>query len=348
MSKKQKIIIAAAVILAVGLVLLLKFKGNEWFGTKEPAITDTAPRREYQEDLPRTTSLPADAQENATIAEDQTPPETGEEQGYTPGDVVTPQFVLDLARYAASNYHPAHTRHNAEDTGLNTLSFKKLNMRYGVTMTGLDVDVRNVEQARDTVFGLILNPIVLRTIYNVYKNEFMAALVQEAGSQTRLFKIASGDFEVRTMEPAHIQEMLNLQSAMSRDVGLVFRSFAANPGLMGVMGEYFGAVDRVHAAYGEFASLEAQGKTGEALTRVSDEIREAIISREGLRSAILNKAVPEEAGFRLSDGDVMDIASWIYRRVSPDAERMASMGALASLFLEFAEELQQNATSQAL
>lgn len=348
MSKKQKIIIAATVVLAVGLALLLKFKGGDWFGAKEPTITQTAPGREYQEELPKTAPLSAENQENATLAEGKESPEPRTGQGYAPGDVVTPQFVLDLARYAASNYHPAHTRHNAEDAGLNTLSFKKLNMRYGVTMNGLDVDVRNVEQARDTVFGLILNPIVLRTIYNVYKDDFLAALVQEAGSQTRLFRTATGDFEVRPMEPAHIREMLELQSAMSRDVGLVFRSFAANPGLMGVLSEYFDAVDRVNAAYGEFATLEAQGKAGEALTRVSDEIRDAIISREGLRSAILSKTVPEEAGFGLSDGDVMDIASWIYRRVSPDADRMAAMGALASLFLEFAQELRQNATSQAL
>jgi len=346
MSKKQKIIIAGAVVLAVGLALLLKFKGGEWFGTGEPTVSEQAPRREYQQDLPGPSAMADPGQENATSAEaDQTVPEQADE-GYTPGDLVTPQFVLDLARYAASNYHPAGTRHNAEDQGVLTLSFKKLNMRYGVTMTGLDVDTRDVESARDTIFGLILNPIVLRTIYNLYQDDFIAALAQETQSQTRLFRTASGDYAVRPMQPVHTAEMFELLAHMTRDVGLVFRSFAANPGLVGVMAEYQDARQRVHAAYGEFASLEAQGKSGEALNRVSDEIRDAIITREGLRSAVLAKIVPQEEDFALSDGDVMDIAAWIHRRVSPDIERMPSMGALASLFLEFSEALQQNATSR--
>jgi hypothetical protein len=339
-SRSKKIrIFASIAVLAAAIALVLWFKGDDWFGEK-PARTK--PAREYQDEPPRP-ATPENATNAAAVNATEPEPDTDE---YEPGDLVTPQFVLDLAQYAASNYHPAGTRHNAEDAGMTTLSFKKLNMRYGIGMTGLDVGARDVDRARNKVFGLILNPIVLRTIYTLYKDEFVDALIREGFSQTRLFRTSSGDLAEREMKPSHVREMLAIYADMARDVGLVFRSFAANPGLVDVMADYFEAKGRVHAAYGEFAALEARGKTGEAMTRVSEEIRTAILAREAYKSEILKKSTPSEESFGLSNGEVMDIASWIYRRVSEDSERMSSIGALASLFMEFSNVLEQAAKSK--
>lgn len=341
MSRNKKITIAIALILAAGLAILLWIKGGDWFGEDQSAVQK--PTREYQDDLPQPAPPQAQNATNATsaAAENATRPQSSAAE-YQPGDLVTPQFILDLARYAVANYHPAHTRHNASDTGLTTLNFKKLNMRYGVDMTGLDVGTRDVEAGRNKIFGLIMNPIVLRTIYTLYYDDFVDALIREGLSQTRMFR-ADGGLAERSMEPAHVREMLALYAKMSRDVGLVYRSFAANPDLISLMADYFEARDRVHAAYGEFAALEAQGKAGEAMNRVSDEIRNAILEREALKSDILKKSTPTEKSFALSNGEVMDISSWIYRRVSEDPDRMSSIGALASLFLEFSDILEQAA-----
>ena len=345
MSRKKKIFIASAIVLAAGLAVLLWFKWGDWFGEKQAEPPKQT--REYQEDLPEPAPLPASEATNATNATAPVNATSTEpvEREYEPGDLVTPQFILDLARYAVSNYHPAGTRHNADGIGVTTLSFKKLNMRYGVDMTGLDVETRDVEQGRRKIFDLILNPIVLRTIYTLYYDDFVDALIREGLSQSRMFRTESG-FVERPMQPVQVREMLAVYSNLSRDVGLVFRSYASNPGLTDLIADYLAAKARVHDAYGEFAALEAQGRSGEALSRVSDEIRNSILEREALKNKILEKATPTEKTFSLSDGEVLDVVSWIYRRVAEDPDKMTSMGALASIFLEFSAVLEQTSKSE--
>jgi hypothetical protein len=299
------------------------------------ATVDTRDR-EYETELPG----PMNATGNATAAEPAANATMRAAEGAK--DIVTPGFIEDLAEYAAANYHPAGTRNNAGSRGMSTLSFKKVNMRYGVDMTGLEVGTRNVDAAREKIFSLVLNPIILRTLYNFFADDFINALVEAGLSRTREFRTAEG-FEERRLNRAQVREMLLIYSRMAQDVGLVFRSFAANPGLAEVMGEYMQAKARVHASYGEFAALEAQGRSGEALDRVSEEIRTAIIRRENLKQEILHKATPRGPDFSLSQGEVLDIVGWIHRRVFADPERHRSMGAMASLFQELSGDLEKTA-----
>lgn len=345
MSRNKKIAVIALLVLAAGAALLLWVKRGDWFGAGRETVSEQAQERDYQRELPEFAPLPAQNATNATSAAPANATIQEKEDGFKPGDLVTPRFILDLARYAVSNYHPAGTRHNDRKSGIATLSFKKLNMRYGVNLTGLDVDARDVDKARSTVFELILNPVVLNAIYKFYADDFVDALIQEGRTQTRSFRTKGGGFEERPMEPGQVREMLALYAKMAGDTAMVFRSFSSNPGLVQTMADYFASVARVHAAYEEFAALEAQGRTGEALSRVSVEIRDAIMAREALKSEILKKTTPSERSFGLSDGEVMDIASWIYRRVSNDAGRLSSIGSIATIFLDFSGELEDAAKS---
>lgn len=277
--------------------------------------------------------------EPATAAPEASPEVTMSAQAPNTDKVLTLSFIEDLAQYLAAGYQPAGTVHNTGSSGTTTVTFKKLNMRYGVDLTGLDVDRNNPVMGRRQALDHLMSPIVLRLAYNLFARDFAQALAGAGEGQTRQFAVSSG-FNARKVKPGHVQEMLDIYATQLRDMGRTFEVFASRPELVDLMGRYFAAKQRVNEAYSHYADREAQDAPDAELDRISLNIKQAITEREALKRELLRGTRASE-GSSLSEGDRLDIAAWTYRRLSADPEAINAIGALASLSQELADELRR-------
>lgn len=328
------LVVALAVAAAIGVWLYAELNRTE---PETPVAQAPEPaRRDYMDQIPVTPqapeAAPAEPQAPAPAAE----PQTGA-KGPAGDEVVQADFVTDLALYAASRYHPAGTRDNDSKTGRSTLTFKSLNMRYGTELTGLSHEDKDLEAAREEIFTALMHPIILRVVFNLYADDFVAALAAEAQAQERDFKAGAG-FETRHLSKAQASELLRITARQCRDTGAVFQAFAQRPELADSVTRYFDASARVNEAYAEFADAQAAGMDTKALDAAAEAIKQSIKERERLKEAVLAGLRTKNHG--LSDGQTMDIATWITRRVRGHSERINSIGAIASLSTELADKLE--------
>ena len=251
--------------------------------------------------------------------------------------VMTPAFIKDLASFLATAYHPAATRHNAGNRGMTTMTFKRVNMRYGVDLTGLDVDRKDTAKGRGEALSHLMSPIVMRLAFDLFSDSFVEELAAQAASQSREFS-NGGSFATRKLRDGHVREMLKLYAAQVRDAGKMFQAYASRPDLVAAMRRYFEAAEAVNAAYGKYADREAVGAPQKELDAISVEIQNTIKTRDAMRAGLVKGAAPAP-GSQLTKADALDIAAWIYRRLKRDPEAINAIGAIASLSKELADKL---------
>jgi len=334
------LVLAAALAVAAALGTWVYVELNKTTVEPPAAQVPEQPKRDYMTQIPAAPPAETPAPET-TEAPAPAPTAPAEPQGPTGNEVIQADFVTDLARFAASRYHPAGTRDNDTEHGLSTLTFKALNMRYGTQMTGLTHEVRDLEAAREEIFTALMHPIILRLVFNLYADDFTAALADQARAQARDFAQGSG-YRSMPLGEAHVAELLRITARQCRDMGAVFESFARRPELADSVVRYFDAADRVNAAYADFADAQAAGADASALNATAEAIKQSIKERERLKESVV-------AGLRshdnnLSDGQVLDIATWITRRLRGHAGRINAVGAIASLSRELADKLENAAT----
>lgn len=251
--------------------------------------------------------------------------------------VLTPDFVRDLARLLAANYHPAHTLDNPSNRGITRLTFKKLNMRYGTELTGMKVDSQDAPAGRNQALSHLFSPIVLRLAFDIFSQPLVDELLVQAAQQKRSFKDGSS-YVQRPLTDGQIREMLSIYAALVADAGRAFQAFASRPDLTTALNRYSDASSRVNAAYARYADREAVGAPQEELDAISLEIKNAIQAREKMRAGLLT-GIRTGTGSMLAESDVMDIASWIHRRLAADPDAMNAVGAIASLSTELSQRL---------
>ncbi len=335
-----------AVILVIAAAALWPMRDRLFKTPVEPAPEETP---EIPFGPKYMAQIPVAPGQNATAVQNRTIPANATAQAPLPepDKVVTPDFIKNLARFTASCYHPAGTRHNKGKVGLTTCTFKKLNMRYGVRLTGLAHESPDTEAAREEIFAYAFNPITLRLIYNIYAQDFTRALAEAVQDQTREFLSGSGKYVEAGLGPEHAAEMLGIHARLAADTARCFQYFARKPDLVSTMAKYFKAAQEVLETYGEYAALEAEDADPKALDKVSEKIKQAIMAREKIKNSIISGVRPKAEPFSLSEGDVLDMAAWVYRRVSGHPERINAVGAVASLLLELAEDMENASGSTA-
>jgi len=328
-----------AVVLVIAAAALWPMR-DRLFNTPVEPVQEQTPEIPF--DPKYMARIPEQPGQNATAPQNKTVQDNATAQKPLPesDDVVTPGFIKDLARFTASCYHPAGTRHNKGKVGLTTCTFKKINMRYGVRLTGLTHQSPDAKAAREEIFAYAFNPITLKLIYDIYADDFTLALTDAVQNQTREFLSGSGKYVEAGLGPEHAAEMLRLHARLAADTARCFQSFSRNMELVSTMAQYFQAAQGVLEAYGEYAALEAEDADVKALDRVSEKIKRAIMTREKIKNSVISGIRPKAEPFSLSEGDVLDMAAWAYRRVSGHPERINAVGAVASLLLTLAEDLE--------
>lgn len=346
---KGLVILVIAAIAAVGTLgykLYEKRQALDETVVEAPAADTPA---EQKSDLPLFAPRPEESTDQAAQPDSTALADVGEEMPAPTGSVtmraadpasdrvLTRAFVRDLAAFLARAYHPAGTRDNLSNRGVTTMTFKRLNMRYGVDLTGLDVDAKDSAIGRDQALSHLMSPIVLRLAFDILADPFVEELAAQAANQSREFTNGSG-YAARTLRDGHVREMLKLHAALVNDAGKIFRTYASRPNLVSAMRRYFQAVEAVNAAYGKYADREAVSAPQAELDAISVEIQNAIKTRDTMRANLMKGAAPG-SGSMLTDGDALDIAAWIYRRLKHDPESINAIGALASLSTELSQKL---------
>ncbi|BBD10060.1 hypothetical protein [Desulfovibrio ferrophilus] len=257
--------------------------------------------------------------------------------------VLTRDFIRDLAATLAASYQPAGTRNNLSNRGVTTLTFKKLNMRYGTELTGLNVDEQDAALGRDQALSHLFSPIVLRLVFDIFSQPLLDELTAQGAAQQREF--AKGSTYVKhSVSSAQVREMLKLYASLVADAGKAFEAFASRPDLTTALNRYFDASARVNAAYGKYSDREAVEAPQKELDAISLEIKNAIQAREKMRIGLL-KGIRLGSGSMLAESDAIDIASWIHRRLAADPDAINAVGAIASLAREFSAKLAETTYS---
>ncbi len=335
------LVVALAVVVAAAIGLWLYADLNRTAPGPVAEQEQAPPERQYMTDLPAAQPAEPETPAEPTVT-GQVRPEQPAEPPAPAGGVVQPDFVTDLAGYVTAHYHPAGTTDNQGRHGISTLTFKALNMRYGTRLTGLTHEDPDRQAARQEIFTALMHPLVLRVVFDLYADEFVSALEAQARAQSRDFITASGA-QSRPLDDAHVAELLRITADQTRRYGALFESFARRPDMADGVVRYFEAARRVNEAYAAFADAEAAGAGTKILDATAETIKQSIKERERLKASVLAALRPRDGG--LSDGEVLDVATWITRRLQGHPGRINSIGAIASLSGELADKLEAAANA---
>lgn len=246
----------------------------------------------------------------------------------TPDIPVTKDFITDLALYAATAYHPARTRTNPTDQPIINLGFKQLNMRYGVHLTGLDHMAEDKIEARKKLLDVMMSPTILNIAHTMYAQAFIRELLKQAKLQTRDFR-QGNTVTTRTLNTAQVHEMVHLYATKIHDSGACFSAVASHPTLLKTMNQYFHAVQQADEAFIAYHEAEAAGAGTQELETLAKEIKKTILAKEYLQANILIWGNPKTSS--LSQGEVLEIASWVYRRIQERPDNIAAIKSIAHL-----------------
>lgn len=295
-----------------------------------------------REQVDDTQAMPMESNGTADIAPGETQPIEKAPPVPEEDSIVRPAFMVDLAVFAADHFQPAGTRDNPGKKALSTLSFRTLNMRYGVDLTGLETQNEDVFKAREEIFDYVLKPVVMRLVYIIYAGKFVDTLTQIGGNQTRAYITGPNTYEERSLSSADTADMLNIYAADIRGAAACLDAFARRKELSAAYSRYVAAVARVNNAYMRYMDAEAAGGRVE---RLADEIRDAVQDRENLKNKLITSLRGNSSSIKsLDDADVLDIAGWAHRRLAADPGRRDGLITAAELLANLAERMENTAS----
>ena len=270
--------------------------------------------------------------------------------------VVTSAFVMDLAEFVVSRYHPEWDLDNPREKGILRLSFRALNVRYGTDLTGLSHSSSSLKAARREILGRLLNSDILKHAYIRFADGFVQAMVRLGENSTRRVKAPDGTVRERALTEYEIAEMLHLGSSYLRDVSAVLLVLVEEPGLDLLIGDYLEAKDQaVHDNYRlnqveEELKDQRRGADGSNLEELRDKRREivedysrAIAKREHARQDLVDKVMKgAEESIELGAAEILYIAEWVHRRL-PGEENRSAIVTGGRLLRDLADRLKDRA-----
>jgi hypothetical protein len=351
-------IIALALLLAFSAAWLLFLQGGEY---------QTSRRGGQEKEQARGSSAPANASErvdevgasaggNATAQAEESGNRTDSgDRGEAARDsrkVVTPAFVLDLAEFVVSRYHPEWGLDNPREKGILRLSFRSLNVRYGTELIGLRHSSSALKEARQEILARLLDPDILKHAYIRFADSFVRALVREGEKSTRRVKTPAGEVRERSLSDADVAEMLQLGSSYLRDVSAVLDRLGKTPELDALITDYLEAQNR--AVHFNYKLNQAEEELADRKSRSEDveleQLREkrrsivkdysrAIAKREQARQKLVDRVTRgTEEKIDLGVAEILYIAEWVHRRVPGEQKRSAIVTA-GHLFRDLSDRL---------
>ncbi|MFO8032619.1 MAG: hypothetical protein R6U22_08750 [Desulfohalobiaceae bacterium] len=259
--------------------------------------------------------------------------------------VLTNYFIQDLAEYTVAHYVPPQSKDNAGEQGKSRLSFKSLNARYGLELTGFRYQEEDPQEARKEILDRVMDSQVLERIYEKYAQEFLEQFLQEARQRKWEFEGPNGQMQERTLNQEEIADLLQTKGSYMQAVAGVFQALAQNQESAALVQEYLEhEQDAVHSNYilnqeqnrlkmlqrqvqeeeGEDPELEQElAQTELRKEQAVRDYRRAIQARERAREDLIKAIKSRSSSRELESHEILYIAEWVQRRLVQGQNRDA-------------------------
>ncbi|WP_457571107.1 hypothetical protein [Desulfovulcanus sp.] len=244
--------------------------------------------------------------------------------------VLTPNFIEDLAEVIFEHYLPQEKRL--------TLTFKQINMRYGLYFYGLDYMEDDVLQIRREIFGHLLRPFIIDRLSPVVAVNLTKRIVDIALNKPKEFRQGSKKV-FRILTRSEVAELLASLARKVRNISYIFVDYARNGQVDELMREYFQAVELLKKAYFNYWQLKDE-EHGQ-MERLGRKIKQGIVAREKIKGQI--RALLTSSGGQRGSSEVIYVAKWIYRRINTDKVSRDVIKALGQAGLAWAKQLEEEA-----
>ncbi len=214
-------------------------------------------------------------------------------------EVITPEFLRDLARQVFEHYIPADAESKEPRF---TLTFREVNTRYGLNMYGIKAEGGTISSMRKHLFRYVFSEKVLSFLTQKYTPVFIRELVSISRSTPKIVQKEGGEEKKVVLKDSQIADMLRRFARRLETISTVLGECMQKKNKH-LVSSYIKAEKNVHEAYFAYRRKKENNKDEELGRR----IKETITAREKARSRL--------AGAFSADGDqAVYIAKWAFRR----------------------------------
>lgn len=307
----------------------------------QPAAPESSDSEANATDTEQEPSARTEAQSGGEVREAVAPAPPESKAQPTEDSVVRISFVDDLAAYLVSGYQPPRSRKNPTDRGRLVISYKQVNMHYGLDPSLFGNPGGPADRMRKAILQYMFRPGVLKALYDLYAEAFTDQMVEQAELAERSFPTDNGSFAMGPLNPAQQGELLSLYADKSSDAGKVFQALGQNIDLFVTVRNYLQAVRDVNKAYEHFWKRDLDDPSQVELA--GREIKQAIVRRERLRSKVVRAIRNAHSLNRVSDEELLYLAQWGFRRSRNMEHPEETMGMLADLLTDLGQRLDEQA-----
>lgn len=257
----------------------------------------------------------------------------GEEESTRPpeDDVVTHRFLQDLAELVFKHYIPG-----GEESGPArlTLTFRRVNTRYGLNMYGLEPEGSAVRAMRRALFEHLFREEVLGFLADKYTPIFVRDLISVVRSTPKTVVGPNGEKSKVVFEDAQIADILRKLARKVRAVSAIFKACMKEKNIA-LVRSYVRAEEKVRDAY--YAYWQEHEKNGKN-RQPGESIKQAISERERARQDLYASLEPADGSV-----EVVYIAKWAYRRFESGACDRSCLDTLSRMGRRVAGKLEKRA-----
>ena len=256
--------------------------------------------------------------------------------------IIRPAFVRDLAQWLAARYKPAPRGAK----GQVNISLQAVNMRYGMSMRGMERKSKDPAAARAQILRYAFNPAMLDALYGIYAERLVhetarAALAPEQG---------------KALNKAQLEDLYHAYAAFFADLAGVTGGIASMPDLA----ERIENINRanhqtlvLHRQLTEnvFALDEAREAKNAAdirniearIDNLNQRYRAGMQNQSNARAALVAAVRNNSRGrsLLLDDDSLLFLALWINRRIHSQSDALAAVGKASSLLTELSRRFEQ-------
>lgn len=242
-----------------------------------------------------------EAETKVPVVEETAPPRVVEED-----DVVTVGFLDAAARTMVEGFVPG--RFSKSGNPATNLSFRKMNMRFGRSLEGFNVEGSESAKARAVLFEYLLTPGMAQGIFRDYKPVFVDRVEETA----RMASPTAPEGETYTLTVPEISDMFRVYAKGLRRTSKAVRA-TIDPAIAETVARYIRAARSAERANASFQTAMADyGVGAKEVTVAGSRLKGAVKERDRIKSIVVD-AMREHCP-DCETGELFYIAMWSYRR----------------------------------
>ncbi|MFV0422249.1 hypothetical protein [Oleidesulfovibrio sp.] len=252
----------------------------------------------------------------------------------TEDSIIGPAFITDIARWLVEGYYPRGTYPTALKEGVVVRDVKMLNTHAGIGMPGISWEGEDIRKGREAVLAYVLTPTMVRALYSLYEERFMASVEQQAG-----FLVRERKGREQPLTDAEKREMYSIYARLTRGVAAIADNvldmpdavarvkacLAARKATLDANGAFaealytYQSLLEQNASYAEVqAALKAKDAAGKAF-------QQAIVERERKIAALASALRRPGVSRALDEEGAVYVAMWIARRLEANPEAVPAI-----------------------